>query len=65
MQAYCTGVDRTLREDSLDQLGATLQLPAGWRYASRVLTSELVVDTTEHVATVLQDELENTYTLVD
>ena len=65
MQAYCTGVDPTLREDSLDQLGATLHLPTGWRYESRVLTSELVVDTTEHVATVLQDELENTYTLVD
>ena len=30
---------------------------------SRVLDEELVVDTTATVATVLQDELENTYSL--
>jgi ribulose 1,5-bisphosphate synthetase/thiazole synthase len=29
----------------------------------RTLDEELVVDTTGHVATVIQDELENTYTL--
>jgi hypothetical protein len=28
-----------------------------------VLNEELVVDTTAHVATVLQDEFENSYTL--
>jgi hypothetical protein len=65
MQAYCTGVDESLTEASLSDLGAKLALPAGWSYSSRVLDVELVVDTTSHVATVLQDELENTYTLVD
>jgi hypothetical protein len=31
----------------------------------RVLDDELVVDTTGRVATVLQDEFENSYTLPD
>lgn len=65
MQAYCVGVDPSLTETSLDDLGARLQLPDGWRYASRRLDGELVVDTTETVATVVQDELRNTYCLVD
>ncbi len=63
MQAYCVGVDPTLTEADLPSLGARLQLPEGWRYRTRVLDEELVVDTTDHVATVVQDELENTYTL--
>jgi hypothetical protein len=29
----------------------------------RTLDTDLIVDTTAHVATVVQDELENTYTL--
>jgi hypothetical protein len=65
MQAYCVGVDAALAEDTLGALGERLQLPTGWNFRSRVLTSDLHVDTTEHVATVLQDEFENTYTLVE
>jgi hypothetical protein len=38
-------------------------LPAGWAFRSRILVEELIVDTTDHPATVVQDELENTYTL--
>jgi len=63
MQARCIGVDTTMSEASLDTLGDKLSLPAGWSYRVRVLNEELVVDTTAHVATVLQDEFENTYTL--
>ena len=63
MQAYCVGVDPTLTEASLATLGERLALPAGWSYRTRILDEELVVDTTATVATVLQDELENTYTL--
>jgi hypothetical protein len=63
MQARCIGVDPTISEESLDILGDKLALPAGWSYRVRVLDEELVVDTTAHVATVLQDEFENTYTL--
>lgn len=63
MQARCIGVDPTISEESLDTLGDKLSMPAGWSYRVRVLSEELVVDTTAHVATVLQDEFENTYTL--
>jgi hypothetical protein len=63
LQAYCIGVDPTITQDSLETLGDRLALPAGWTYRSRILEDELVVDTTETIATVLQDELENSYTL--
>ena len=63
MQARCIGVDPTISEERLDTLGDKLSLPAGWSYRVRVLSEELVVDTTAHVATVLQDEFENSYTL--
>lgn len=63
MQAYCVGVDPTLTEDDLAGLGERLALPGGWTYRIRVLDENLTVDTTRSVATVLQDELENTYTL--
>jgi len=63
MQAYCVGVDPTLTEADLPALGDRLDLPEGWSYRTRVLDEELVVDTTATIATVLQDELENTYTL--
>jgi len=63
MQAYCVGVDPTLTEDRLGELGSSLALPPGWSFRTRTLDAELVVDTTDTIATVLQDELENTYTL--
>jgi hypothetical protein len=63
MQAYCTGVDATLNEDSLALLGERLTLPPDWSFRTRQLHKELIVDTSQSVATVLQDELENTYTL--
>ena len=63
LQAYCIGVDSTISQDNLSELGARLALPEGWSYRSRILDEELVVDTTGQVATVIQDEFENTYTL--
>lgn len=63
MQAYCIGVDPTLTEDALAGLGDRLALSAGWAFRTRTLDAELVVDTTDTIATVVQDELENTYTL--
>jgi len=65
MQAYCVGVDPATDEASLHSLGERLSLPEGWTYRVRVLEEELVVDTTTRVATVLQDEFENSYTLPD
>lgn len=64
MQAYCVGIDPTLDESNLYTLGARLDLPDGWHYRTRVLEHDLVVDTTQRAATVLQDELHNTYTLI-
>jgi len=63
MQAYCVGVDPTLTAESLNGLAERLALPDGWSFRTRVLDEELVVDTTATIATVVQDELENTYTL--
>jgi hypothetical protein len=63
MQAYCIGVDASMTEESLATLGQRLTMPAGWSYRSRALEQELVVDTTQTIATVLQDEFENSYTL--
>jgi len=65
MQARCVGVDPNMDEASLVTLGDRLSMPDGWSYRVRVLDEELVVDTTETVATVLQDEFENSYTLPD
>ena len=63
MQALCTGVDPTMSPASLLTLGERLGLPDGWSYRTRVLEEELIVDTTATIATVLQDEFENSYTL--
>jgi hypothetical protein len=63
MQALCIGVDATMSEDSLVTLGDRLAMPDGWSYRTRILDDELVIDTPGPVATVLQDEFENSYTL--
>jgi len=63
MQARCVGVDPNMTEESLATLGERLALPEGWSYRTRVLETELVVDTSTTLATVVQDEFENTYTL--
>jgi len=63
LQARCVGVDQGMTEESLATLGERLALPEGWTYRTRVLESELVIDTSATLATVVQDEFENTYTL--
>ena len=63
LQARCVGVDPSMTEESLATLGERLALPEGWSYRTRVLDAELVVDTSATLATVVQDEFENTYTL--
>jgi hypothetical protein len=63
LQAYCVSVDPTITQDNLADLGAKLNPPEGWSYRTRILEEELVIDTSDTLATVLQDELENSYTL--
>ena len=63
MQTYSQIVDKNLALDDLAGLGSRLALPGGWRYETRTLTEPLVVDTTNRVAHVLQDDLMNSYSL--
>jgi hypothetical protein len=49
--------------ESLAALGAKLALPAGWTYRSRVLDADLRVTAVNGQATVVQDDLANTYQL--
>ncbi|GAT32471.1 hypothetical protein TSACC_2870 [Terrimicrobium sacchariphilum] len=60
MQSYSLQVDPTLTAADLPNLGKKLKLPKGWQY--RVVTpKEDLVLTTSGTATVLQDELLNSY----
>jgi hypothetical protein len=61
MQAYSQIVDPTLKSGDLEHLGDVLKPPEGWRYGSRVLEGVLLVDTRTTEASVLQDELQNSY----
>lgn len=63
MQSYSNQIDPQLTIDSLADLGARLKLPAGWTFTSRVLDEQLVVEDIDGVATVIQDELQNSYQL--
>jgi hypothetical protein len=63
MQSYSLEVDPTLDVAALAGLGGRLSLPDGWTFASRTLDEPLVVEDVEGVATVVQDELLNTYQL--
>lgn len=63
MQTYSQVADPSLTLEDLPGLGPRLQLPEGWRYETRTLTSPLVVDTRDRPAQVLQDDLTNTYSL--
>lgn len=65
MQTYSQIVDPALGLDDLAGLAGRLSLPPGWRYETRVPSSPVVVDTTAHPASVLQDDLTNSYSLID
>lgn len=65
MQSFAQTVDPTLTADQLDGLGSRLELPDGWSFASRRLESDLDVRSTDGIATVVQDDLQNTYQRVD
>ncbi|MCX6244152.1 MAG: hypothetical protein NTU98_05545 [Bacteroidetes bacterium] len=63
MQEYCKKVDPELTIDNLDQVGSKLKLPHGWKFETKVLTRDLVLDTTccDGWASMLRDELQCTY----
>jgi len=64
MQAYAQIVDKTLSYNDLPALSARLKLPSGWRYTTTVPEKDLVAGA-EGKATVVQDDLENTYQKLD
>lgn len=65
MQAYSQIKDASLTAEDLPDLDARIDQPEGWTYAARTLTEDLELLSTDGVATVLQDELQNTYQRVD
>jgi hypothetical protein len=60
MQSYARIRDPELRLADLRRLGRRLRLPDGWRYRARRLREPLVL-TARGEATIVQDELQNTY----
>lgn len=60
MQSYSQIVDKDLTIDDLADLGDKLALPAGWTYAPRTLTEDLVLDS-GGLAYVINDDLYNSY----
>jgi hypothetical protein len=63
MQTWSQVADPNLSRADLPGLAGRLELPPGWSYQPRVLTSELRVDTRTRAAQVLQDNLTNSYSL--
>jgi len=62
MQSYSVQTTAQTEAD-LPSLGSRLTLPMGWSYRSRVLAADLVVTAVNGMATVVQDEVANTYQL--
>jgi hypothetical protein len=66
LQALSHAVDPTQTLESLGGLGARLAPPEGWRFETRTHEHALrLLSDEDGIATVLQDELSNTYQRVD
>jgi hypothetical protein len=65
MQSYSVQNDATLNATGLAALGERLQLPVGASFRVRTLDRTLRVLTPTGDATVIQDELNNTYQLIE
>jgi hypothetical protein len=63
MQSYSQQIDPDQTVDDLASLGDRLDLPDGWTFTSRVLTEDLEVEDQDGIATVVTDDLQNTYQL--
>ena len=64
MQSSSGQIDPNLTASDLPGLASRLHLPDGWRYRARTLDDDLVVDTLDAPAQVLQDDLSNSYSKV-
>jgi hypothetical protein len=63
MQSYAQIKDPSLTIGDLPGLGSRLALPTGWRYRARTLRHRFVL-AARGSATILQDDLQDTYQLV-
>jgi hypothetical protein len=61
MQSYSQEVDKGLNEAGLLTLADRLKLPPGWKYSTRTLDEDLVIENVAGKAYVVQDDLKNTY----
>ena len=64
LQEYTKAVDPSLIPDNLDTVGSKLKnLPAGWKFETKVLTQDLVLDTGRagSWAAIIRDDLHCTY----
>jgi len=64
MQSYAQMIDKSLTYDDLPGLASRLKLPAGWRYEVMKPDNDLLLGATGK-ATVVQDDLDNTYQKLD
>ncbi len=62
MQSF-SAQKKPLTEAALATLGTQLTLPTGWSFHTRTLTSDLLLTASDGNATVVQDDLGNTYSL--
>ena len=63
MQTWSQQIDPSLQQSQLATLTGRLELPLGWSYPTRTLHAPLVVATESKAAHVLQDNLDNSYSL--
>jgi hypothetical protein len=64
MQAYAQMRDKTLSYANLPGLGARLKLPEGWRYEVMTPREDLVLGA-KGEAVIVQDDLDDTYQLIE
>ncbi|NCZ71833.1 MAG: hypothetical protein EBY80_17105, partial [Actinobacteria bacterium] len=64
MQAFSQQVDPSMSEESLTGLGDRLTLPEGWTYSVEIIDEDLVIETVDVKARVLQDDLLNSYSWI-
>lgn len=65
MQSWSQQREPSLEEADLTDLGSRLDLPSGWTYAAETLTEDLVVGADRLPAEVLQDNLLDSYSLIN
>jgi hypothetical protein len=64
MQSYAQIIDKSLSYDDLSALASRLKLPAGWRYEVMKPDTDLMLGA-QGKATVVQDDLDDTYQKLD